>query len=156
LEIFAMPVSYSIGSIESARSSVIHEPEFPKSLLLDTNVLIDVATGDLINIPHETSVFVSSLSLVELAAPNYMDVKVANEILNVIGIEDVIPVTREVATLATELRKVQSLSVIDACIAATACLNDAVLVTNDGQLIRHPVVTTSPFPFHFNTEDDQR
>lgn len=119
-------------------------------------MLIDVATGDLINIPHETSVFVSSLSLVELAAPNYMDVKVANEILNVIGIEDVIPVTREVATLATELRKVQSLSVIDACIAATACLNDAVLVTNDGQLIRHPVVPTSPFPFHFNTEADQQ
>jgi hypothetical protein len=79
---FAMPVSYSIGSIESARSSVIHEPEFPNSLLLDTNVLIDVATGDLINIPHETSVFVSSLSLVELAAPNYMDVTVAEAILN--------------------------------------------------------------------------
>jgi hypothetical protein len=82
LEVFAMPVLYSIGSIESARSSVIHEPEFPKSLLLDTNVFIDVATGDLINIPHETSVFVSSLSLVELAAPNYMDVTVAEAILN--------------------------------------------------------------------------
>ena len=44
----------------------------------------------------------------------------------------------------------------DACIAATACLNDAVLVTHDGQLIRHPVVTTSLFPFHFDREDDQR
>jgi predicted nucleic acid-binding protein len=151
-----MPVLYSIGSIESARSTLIHEPDFPKTLLLDTNVLIDVARGSLIEVPEETSVIVSSLSLVKLAAPNHMDVKVANEILNVIGIEDVISVTREVATLATELRKVQSLSVIDACIAATACLNDAVLVTNDGQLIRHPVVTTSPFPFHFNTEADQQ
>jgi predicted nucleic acid-binding protein len=151
-----MPVSYSIGSLESVRSTVIHEPDFPKTLLLDTNVLIDVATGEFIKVPDETSVFVSSLSLVELAAPNYMDVTVADEILNTIGIQDVIPVTREVATLATELRKVQSLSVIDACIAATACLYDAVLVTNDGQLIRHPVVTTSPFPFHFDREDDQR
>ena len=151
-----MPVSYSIGSIESARSTVIHEPDFPKTLLLDTNVLIDVARGSLIEVPEETSVVVSSLSLVELAAPNHMDIKVANEILNVIGIEDVISVTREVATLATELRKVQPLDAIDACIAATACLNDAVLVTNDGQLIRHPVVTTSPFPFHFNTEADQQ
>jgi predicted nucleic acid-binding protein len=141
-----MPVSYPIGSLESVRSTVIHEPDFPKTLLLDTNVLIDVARG----------VFVSSLSLVELAAPNYMDVSVADEIFNTIGIQDVIPVTREVATLATELRKVQPLSVIDACIAATACLNDGVLVTNDGQLIRHPVVTTSPFPFHFDGEDDQR
>jgi hypothetical protein len=79
-----MPVLYSIGSIESARSTLIHEPDFPKTLLLDTNVLIDVARGSLIEVPEETSVVVSSLSLVELAAPNHMDVKVANEILNVI------------------------------------------------------------------------
>ena len=77
-----MPVSYSIGSLESVRSTVIHEPDFPKTLLLDTNVLIDVATGECIKVPDETSVFVSSLSLVELAAPNYMDVTVAEAILN--------------------------------------------------------------------------
>ena len=34
-----MPVLYSIGSLESVRSTVIHEPDFPKTLLLDTNVL---------------------------------------------------------------------------------------------------------------------
>jgi hypothetical protein len=82
LEVFAMPVSYSIGSIESARSTIIHEPEIQKTLLLDTNVLIDVASGSLIEVSEETSVFVSSLSLVELAAPNYMDVTVAEAILN--------------------------------------------------------------------------
>lgn len=151
-----MPFSYSVGSIESARSSVIHEPDFPKTLLLDTNILIDVASGRLLKIPEDISVIVSSLSLVELAAPNHMEVAVAEEILNVLGIQDVIPVSREVATFAAELRKVQSLTVVDACIAATACLNDAVLVTNDGQLIRHPVVTTSPFPFNFDREDDQQ
>ena len=77
-----MPVLYSIGSIESARSTIIHEPEIQKTLLLDTNVLIDVASGSLIEVSEETSVFVSSLSSVELAAPNYMDVTVAEAILN--------------------------------------------------------------------------
>ena len=66
----------------SLYAAPLFEPDFPKTLLLDTNVLIDVATGEFIKVPDETSVFVSSLSLVELAAPNYMDVTVAEAILN--------------------------------------------------------------------------
>ena len=37
-----------------------------------------------------------------------------------------------------------------------ARVHDAILVTNDGKLLRHPVVMTSPFPIHFDIEDEIR
>jgi len=151
-----MPVVYGAIIDPFDQSLLLREQDTSKAYVLDTNVLIDIVAGSPLRVPTNSNVNISSLSLVELAAPNHMDVSVAEAILNSMGVQGVVSVSREIAVMSTELRKVQPLDAIDACIAATACLIDAVLVTNDGQLIRHPVVTTSPFPFHFNTEDDQR
>ncbi len=149
-----MSSSYSAWVADSTHSSIVHEPDVSTTFLLDTNVLIDVVRGKTLQVPRNSNIMVSSLSLVELAAPNHMDVSVAEAILSSIGISDVVSVSRGIATLATELRKVQPLDVIDACIAATACFHDAILVTNDGKLLRHPVVMTSPFPIHLGIEDE--
>ena len=151
-----MTVLYGAVIDITDQSLLLREPDTLKAYVLDTNVLIDIVRGKTLQVPQNSNVIVSSLSLVELAAPNHMDVSVAEAILSSIGISDVVSVSRDIAALATELRKVQPLDVIDACIAATACFHDAVLVTNDGKLLRHPVVMTSPFPIHFDIEDEIR
>jgi len=155
LEVFAMPVLYSIGSIESARSTLIHEPDFPKTLLLDTNVLIDVAGGKPLGITDDNTILVSALSLVELAAPHHMDLSEAESFIRDVTRGDVLPITREIACIAVELREIHSLTVIDACIAATACVMDATLVTNDRQMRRHPVLTSESFPLNVTEEKSQ-
>ena len=148
MEVFAIPVLYSIGSIESARSTLIHEPDTSKAYVLDTNVLIDISGGMPLIIPDDITILVSALGLVELAAPRHMDLHKAESFIRDVTRGEVLPITLEIARVAVELREVQSLSVIDACIAATACIHNATLVTNDQQLRRHPVLTTEPFPLN--------
>jgi len=149
-----MPVLYGAVIDPTDQSLLLREPDTSKAYVLDTNVLIDIVAGSPLRVPTNSNVNISSLSLVELAAPNHMDVSVAEAILKSMGVQGVVSVSREIAVMATELRKVQPLDAIDACIAATACLNDAVLVTNDGQLIRHPVVATSTFPLPLDSKDE--
>ena len=154
LEVFAMPVLYGAIIDPSHQSLLLREPDTSKAYVLDTNVLIDIVAGTPLQVPTNSYVNISSLSLVELAAPNHMDVSVAEAVLNSIGVQDVVSVSREIAVMASELRKVQPLDPIDACIAATACVLDAVLVTNDGRLLRHPVVATSTFPLPLDSKDE--
>ena len=149
-----MPVVYGAIIDPFDQSLLLREQDTSKAYVLDTNVLIDIVAGSPLRVPTNSNVNISSLSLVELAAPNHMDVSVAEAILNSMGVQGVVSVSREIAVMATELRKVQPLDAIDACIAATACLNDAVLVTNDGQLIRHPVIATSTFPLPLDSKDE--
>jgi predicted nucleic acid-binding protein len=149
-----MPVIYGAVIDPSDQSLLLRESDTSKAYVLDTNVLIDIVAGTPLQVPTNSHVNISSLSLVELAAPNHMDVSVAEAVLNSIGVQDVVSVSREIAVIASELRKVQPLDSIDACIAATACVLDAVLVTNDGRLLRHPVVATSTFPFPLDSKDE--
>lgn len=154
LEVFAMPVLYGAVIDPSDQRLLLHEPDTSKAYVLDTNVLIDIVAGRPLQVPTNSHVNISSLSLVELAAPNHMDVSIAEAVLNSIGVPDVVSVSREIAVMASELRKVQPLDPIDACIAATACVLDEVLVTNDGRQLRHPVVATSTFPFPLDSKDE--
>ena len=146
-----MPVLYGAVIDPSDQSLLLREPDTSKAYVLDSNVLIDIVAGTPLQVPTNSHVNISSLSLVELAAPNHMDVSVAEAVLNSIGVQDVVSVSRE---MASELCKVQPLDPIDACIAATACILDAVLVTNDGRLLRHPVVATSMFPLPLDSKDE--
>lgn len=142
-----MPFHYSVCPIASARSAVVHEPDPPKTYLLDTNVLIDLAAGIPLSVSDDEHILVSVLSLGELTAPGHMDLVTAESLIDDVTSGNVTPVTRDIARLAVELRTIQSLSAVDACIAATACICNATLVTNDGQMRRHPVLETSPYPF---------
>jgi len=134
----------------------VHEPDLSTTFLLDTNVLIDIAAGTQLRVSDDVVILVSTLSLVELAVPRHMDLEAAETLIDDVSSGDVIPLTRDISRLAVELRTVQSLSVIDACIAATACIQNATLVTNDGQMRRHPVLTTCPFPLHLKEEDNNQ
>ena len=149
-----MSSSYSVWIADSTHSSIVHEPDVSTTFLLDTNVLIDVAGGTPLGFSDDVLILVSAISLVELAAPRHMDLEAAESLIDDVSSGDVIPLTRDISRMAVELRTVQSLSVIDACIAATACIKNATLVTNDGQLRRHPVLTTCPFPLRLKEEDN--
>jgi predicted nucleic acid-binding protein len=138
-------VFYSEQSICSA-SDAVHQPPGDAKYVFDTNVIIDVSTGIKINLPDDAKIIVSALSLVELAAPNYMSLSEAEDVIASLNVSELAPVTYQVARLAVELRKIQNLDALDACIGATACLMDATQVTNDRRLQRHPVLTTLPFP----------
>mgnify|MGYP006165211491 CR=1 FL=1 len=113
-----MPVLYGAVIDPSDQSLLLREPDTSKAYVLDTNVLIDIVAGTPLQVPTNSDVNISSLSLVELAAPNHMDVSVAEAVLNSIGVQDVVSVSREIAVMASELRKVQPLDPIDARIAA--------------------------------------
>lgn len=138
-------VFYSAQSICST-SDAVHQPPGDAKYVFDTNVIIDVSTGVKINLPDDAIIIVSALSLVELAAPNHMSLSEADDAIAALNVGELAPVTNQVARMAVELRKVQNLDALDACIGATACLMDATLVTNDRRLQRHPVLTTLPFP----------
>jgi predicted nucleic acid-binding protein len=126
-------VFYSTHSICSA-SDAVHQPPGDAKYVFDTNVIIDVSTGIKINLPDDAKIIVSALSLVELAAPNYMSLSEADDAIASLNVGELAPVTNQVARMAVELRKVQNLDALDACIGATACLMDATLVTNDRRL----------------------
>ena len=138
-------VFYSEQSICST-SEAVHQPTGDAKYVFDTNVIIDVSTGVKINLPDDAIIIVSPLSLVELAAPNHMSLSEAEDFIASLNVSELIPVTNQVARLAVELRKVQNLDALDACIGATACLMNATLFTNDQRLRRHPVLSTLPFP----------
>jgi predicted nucleic acid-binding protein len=134
---------------------LLREPDTSKAYVLDTNVLIDVAGGKPLGITDDNTILVSALSLVELAAPHHMDLSEAESFIRDVTRGDVLPITRETACIAVELREIHSLTVIDACIAATACVMDATLVTNDRQMRRHPVLTSESFPLNVTEEKSQ-
>ena len=77
-----MPVSYGAVMDPSDQSLLLREPDTSKAYVLDTNVLIDIVAGSPLRVPTSSFVNISSLSLVELAALNHMDVSVAEAILN--------------------------------------------------------------------------
>jgi predicted nucleic acid-binding protein len=85
-----------------------------------------------------------------------MDLDRADGVLASIKVSELIPVTQEVARLAVELRQIQNLDIIDACIGATTCYLDAILLTNDQRLLRHPVVPALPFPIPEITKEDNK
>ena len=78
-----MPVSYGAVIDPSDQSLLLREPDTSKAYVLDTNVLIDIVAGSPLRVPTDSYVNISSLSLVELAAPNHMEVSVAEAILNI-------------------------------------------------------------------------
>ena len=145
-------VSYLEHSICSA-SDTVHQPPGDVGYVFDTNVLIDVSTGAKPNLPIDAKVAVSALSLIEIAAPNHLSLSEAEDAIAALNVGELVPVTNQVARMAIELRKVQNLDALDACIGATACLMDATLVTNDRRLQRHPVLSTLPFPIPQHPED---
>ena len=146
-------VFYSEQSICST-SDAVHQPPGDAKYVFDTNVIIDVSTGVKINLPDDAIIIVSALSLVELAAPNHMSLSEADDAIASLNVGELAPVTNQVARMAVELRKVQNLDALDACICATACLMDATLVTNDRRLLRRPVLTTLPFPLPQHPEGE--
>ena len=146
-------VFYSEQSICST-SDAVHQPPGDAKYVFDTNVIIDVSTGVKINLPDDAKIIVSALSLVELAAPNHMSLSEADDAIASLNVGELAPVTNQVARMAVDLRKVQNLDALDACIGATACLMDATLVTNDRRLQRHPVLTTLPFPLPQHPEGE--
>jgi len=146
-------VFYSEQSICST-SEAVHQPTGDAKYVFDTNVIIDVSSGVKINLPDDAKIAVSALSLVELAAPNHMSLSEADDAIASLNVGELAPVTSHVARMAVDLRKVQNLDALDACIGATACLMDATLVTNDRRLRRHPVLSTLPFPFPQHDEGE--
>jgi len=151
-----MPVSYGNVLDPSDHSLLLREPDTSKAYVLDTNVLIDMSYGIPANLPDDVKFAVSTLSLLELAAPRHMDLDRADGVLASIKVSELIPVTQEVARLAVELRHIQNLDIIDACIGATACYRDAILLTNDQRLLRHPVVPALPFPILEITKENNK
>ena len=151
-----MPVVYGAIIDPFDQSLLLREPDTSKAYVLDTNVLIDMSLGSPSNLPDDVKFAISTLSLLELAAPRHMDLDRADQVLASIKVSELIPVTQEVARLAVELRHIQNLDIIDACIGATACHRDAILLTNDQRLLRHPVIPALPFPMPEITIKDDK
>ncbi len=145
-------VFYSEQSICSA-SDAVHQDPGDVRYVFDTNVLIDVSTGAKPNLPIDAKVAVSALSLIEIAAPNHLSLSEAEDVIASLNVSELAPATYQVARLAVELRNIQNLDALDACIGATACLMNATLVTNDRRLRRHPVLSTLPFPIPQHPEE---
>ena len=131
----------------------VHQDPGDAKYVFDTNVLIDISSGAKSNLPGDAKIAVSALSLVEIAAPNHLSLSEAEDVIASLNLSELVPVTNQAARLAVELRKIQNLDAIDACIAATACLN-ATLVTNDQRIRRHPVLSTLPFPSPHHPEGE--
>ena len=91
--------------------------------------------------------------MIEIAAHNHLSLSEAEDVISSLNVSELAPVTYQVARLAVELRKIQNLDALDACIGATACLMNATLVTNDRRLRRHPVLSTLPFPIPQHPEE---
>lgn len=148
-----MSFVYCLEQIICLAADSVHQDPGDAKCVFDTNVLIDISSGAKSNLPGDAKIAVSALSLVEIAAPNHLSLSEAEDFIASLNVSELVPVTNQVARLAVELRKIQNLDAIDACIAATACLN-ATLVTNDQRIRRHPVLSTLPFPIPQHPEGE--
>ena len=148
-----MSFVYCLEQIICLAADSVHQDPGDAKYVFDTNVLIDISSGAKSNLPGDAKIAVSALSLVEIAAPNHLSLSEAEDVIASLNVSELVPVTNQVARLAVELRKIQNLDAIDACIAATACLN-ATLVTNDQRIRRHPVLSTLPFPIPQHPEGE--
>lgn len=148
-----MSFVYCLEQIICLAADSVHQDPGDAKYVFDTNVLIDISSGAKSNLPGDAKIAVSALSLVEIAAPNHLSLSEAEDVIASLNLSELVPVTNQAARLAVELRKIQNLDAIDACIAATACLN-ATLVTNDQRIRRHPVLSTLPFPIPQHPEGE--
>ena len=148
-----MSFVYCLEQIICLAADSVHQDPGDAKYVFDTNVLIDISSGAKSNLPGDAKIAVSALSLVEIAAPNHLSLSEAEDVIASLNLSELVPVTNQAARLAVELRTIQNLDAIDACIAATACLN-ATLVTNDQRIRRHPVLSTLPFPIPQHPEGE--
>ena len=151
---FTLSFVYCLEQIICLAADSVHQDPGDAKYVFDTIVLIDISSRAKSNLPGDAKIAVSALSLVEIAAPNHLSLSEAEDVIASLNVSELVPVTNQVARLAVELRKIQNLDAIDACIGATACLMNATLVTNDRRIRRHPVLSTLPFPIPQHTEGE--
>jgi predicted nucleic acid-binding protein len=102
--------------------------------LLDSNIIIDASKG-IISIQEITEdydfLYASLISYVETLGYNFADneeVKIVEQILNSIEIVDL---TKEIADIAIEYRKMKKIKLPDALVLATSKYLKADLITSD-------------------------
>jgi predicted nucleic acid-binding protein len=111
------------------------------NLVFDMCVVVKLLKGEFklssldINI-DEARQFISVITRMELFAKYDMKPKEEQAIRNFIADITVFPLDEEVERKAVEIRRMFKIKLPDCIIAATAIIIDAVLVTNDQQLLR--------------------
>ncbi|CAK0748859.1 putative nucleic acid-binding protein, contains PIN domain [Gammaproteobacteria bacterium] len=108
--------------------------------LLDTNILIDIHAGRIAfgpSVGHYTYSVISEIELLSWPAIKPVQEQELRYLLGHLQRVEVDAVVRETAI---RLRRQYRLKLPDAIIAASAVVNNAVLLTNDQQLLALPVV----------------
>mgnify|MGYP000979670927 CR=1 FL=1 len=119
----------------------------PIDYLLDTNVVIHALLGRILDILCDDRFYgVSAITKIELLGTT--SISATDEVRRraFIGDMQVMPVSPEVVDHAIELRRRYPLKVPDAIIAATALHYKAILLTNDGELLRALGPMAQPVP----------
>jgi predicted nucleic acid-binding protein len=107
------------------------------NVLLDTNVLVYHVAGDpaatrfLDEIIVRRSFFLSILSVIEFLGWHGHTDDEFLECKELIGLATILPISKEVADKAIELRRAKRIKLADAVIASTALVNNLSLVTTN-------------------------
>jgi predicted nucleic acid-binding protein len=115
-------------------------------LVADTNVVIYLLSGRLVNPVSGPDVFVSvGTEIVLLSFPSLTS-GAESQIRRFLTLAQTFPISEEIKVEAIRLKRTTSLKLADAVIAATAIVSNAQLLTHDRKLHGIPGLTASAPP----------
>lgn len=111
-------------------------------IVLDTNIVIYLLEGRLVDTPDLRNAAVSVITEIELLSHKKLDSSSEASIRSLLRLVETVGLTDSVKDTAIRLRRNLGLTVPDAIIVATARTRGAVLLTNDEKLLHLPDVAS--------------
>ncbi|MCC5816095.1 MAG: type II toxin-antitoxin system VapC family toxin [Leptospira sp.] len=102
--------------------------------LLDTNAVINIQKGILVEPIPDIEALLSVISRIELLSYSKLAVDQKEMLADFLNSFEVIPLNQDVENKAIEMRSKYNLKIPDAIIAATSFVSNSVLITNDKKL----------------------
>jgi predicted nucleic acid-binding protein len=107
---------------------------------LDTNIIIDYTKRkdnflSKVDISKKRNIIISIITQIELLCFKKLDLEDEIYIKFILNNFEIIPLEQNIALIATSLRREKNLKIPDAIIVSTAVVHNAVLITNDAELL---------------------
>ena len=110
------------------------KPDF----ILDTNILIYFFAGRLSELLPDKVLGFSVITEMEILSYHQLSQKDEQQVRKILSTMQNVSLTQDVKEEAIKLRKEYRIKLPDAIISATSIVNDAILLTNDKQLLKIP------------------